>query len=117
VVSAGLAAAAIVAFSHIENEAFAASAAAMMVLNLLFGAWLWAPTSLGRQTRDEIAGYREFLQSVERPRLDTLLAADQPFTAGLDEHLSYVIALDHWGDKLTAAIAHVLDQEERELRR
>jgi hypothetical protein len=118
-VSAGLAVAAIIAFSHMTTGAFAVSAAAMLVLNLLFGTWLRAPTSLGRQTLEEIAGYREFLQSVERPRLDTLLNADQPFTAGLDEHLGYVIALDvrdHWGDKLTTAIAHVLDQEERALR-
>ncbi len=115
-VSAGLAVAAIVTFSHMENAAFAATAAAMLVINLLFGTWLRAPTALGRQALEEIAGYRDFLQSVERPRLDALLAGDQCFTTGIDEHLGYIIALDvrdHWGDKLTAAIDRVLEQEDR----
>ena len=115
-VSAGLGVIGIAVFSQMANEAFAFSAIAMLVLNLAFGVLLRAPTSVGRQTLDEIAGYREFLQSVERLRLDPMTAADQPFMAGLDEHLGYVIALDvrdHWGDKLTKAIDDVLRKEDR----
>lgn len=118
-VSGGLAVAGIVVFSHIANQAFAVSAVAMLALNLLFGVRLRAPTSLGRQTLDEIAGYREFLESVERPVLDALTADGKSLAARIDEHLGYLIALDvrdHWGDKLTTSIVQVLDQEERSLR-
>jgi hypothetical protein len=115
VVSAGLAAVVAVIFFHMMNQAFAITGAAVLVINLLFGAWLRAPTSLGRRTLDEIAGYREFLQSVERPVLDAAMHPQQSCFEG-DEHLGYVIALDvrdDWGDKLTAAISRVIDQEER----
>ena len=113
--SAGLAIILTVVLFQWTNGAFAVFAAATLVINLLFGTWLRAPTPLGRQTLDEIAGYREFLESVERPILDAMSATDQTIT-GVDEHLGYVIALDvrdHWGDKLTSAIAQVMDQEER----
>ena len=113
--SAGLAIILAVVLFQWTNEVFAVFAAATLVINLLFGTWLRAPTPLGRQTLDKIAGYREFLESVERPVLDAMTATDQT-SAAVDEHLGYVIALDvrdHWGDKLTSAIAQVMDQEER----
>jgi len=100
------------------DQAFAIAATAMLTISLVFGVKLQAPTALGRQALDEIAGYIAYLQSVECLRLDRLTAPDQPF--GANEHLRYVIALDvrdHWGDNLTSAIDHVLKQEARELAR
>ena len=106
------------ALSDNTSREFALPTTLMLVTTLVFGARLRGPTAEGRKVLDDIAGYREFLQTVERPRLDRLAAADQPFTAALDEHLGYLIALDvrhHWGDQLTSAIAHVLQEEKREL--
>ncbi len=115
VMSAVLAVIMAAVFSRIMDAALGITAAAIVVINLLFGVWLRAPTTVGKRTLDEIAGYREFLESVERPVMDRMARAEQSGEFAGDEHLAYLIALDvrdDWGDKLTAAISHVIAQEE-----
>ena len=78
---------------------------AVVVLNVVWACLLKAPTRLGRERLDELAGYRRFLVSVEQDRMNRLNAPDAPPTV-LAEHLPYAIALDvkeAWGDHLTDA--------------
>jgi hypothetical protein len=75
--------------------------ATMIALNSIFTPLLRTPTREGILLRAKIAGYREFLQSVARERLDRLAREGHDPTA--DEHLAYAIALDvdeSWGDAL-----------------
>jgi len=85
------------------SPAFAATILALLLVNLGWAPFLKYTTPLGRKTLDEIAGFRAFLESVERDRLEKLnLAGESP--QHLDDCLSYAIALEvreAWGDHLT----------------
>jgi len=77
---------------------------AFLLVNLGWGPFLKQVTPLGRKTLDEIAGFRAFLESVERDRLAKLLPVDET-TQSLDSYVSYAIALEirePWGDHLAA---------------
>jgi Predicted membrane protein (DUF2207) len=83
------------------SPAFAIIVAALLVVNLV-----WAPqrkrqTPKGRQILYEIAGFRLFLEKVEKDRLDKLNSDEAPQM--LEEHMAYTIALEvqqAWGDHL-----------------
>lgn len=82
--------------------AFAITLAALLLVNLLWGPRLKRRTPQGRQLLDEIAGFRLFLDKVEKDRLDKLNSVEEPAEM-LDEHLPYAIALEvreAWGDHL-----------------
>lgn len=84
------------------SPSFAVMIAAFLLVNLGWGPWLKRRTPQGRQMLDQIAGFRKFLEEVERDRLDKLNPADEA-PQMLDEHLAYAIALDvkeAWGDHL-----------------
>jgi hypothetical protein len=84
------------------SPAFAIMLAALLLVNLGWGPWLKRRTPQGRQVLDEIAGFRLFLEKVEKDRLDRLNTAQQAPEI-LDEHLPYAIALEvreAWGDHL-----------------
>ena len=76
----------------------------LTLVNLGWGPFLKYTTPLGRKTLDEIAGFRAFLESVERDRLEKLNPAHESPQA-LEEYLPYAIALEvteAWGDHLSA---------------
>jgi hypothetical protein len=82
--------------------AFALMLAGLMLVNLVWGPRLKRRTVLGRQMLDLIAGFRLFLEKVEKDRLDKLNSAGEAPEL-LDVHLSYAIALEireAWGDHL-----------------
>jgi hypothetical protein len=82
--------------------AFALMLAGLMLVNLAWGPRLKRRTVQGRQVLDQIAGFRLFLEKVEKDRLDKLNAPDDAPEV-LDEHLSYAVALEvreAWGDHL-----------------
>jgi hypothetical protein len=87
-----------------SNE-FAAMLAAVVLIHLVFGPLMKAPTRKGRETLDWIEGYRQFLASVEQDRLERL-NDPQSAPALLNAALPYAIALDleqAWGDHLSGA--------------
>ncbi len=82
--------------------AFALMLAGLMLVNLVWVPRMKRRTVQGRQILDQIAGFRLFLEEVEKDRLDKLNAAGEA-PEMLDEHLSYAIALEvkeAWGDHL-----------------
>jgi Predicted membrane protein (DUF2207) len=76
--------------------------AALLLVNLFWGPQLKSRTARGQQVLDQIAGFRSFLEKVEKDRLDRLNAADETPQL-LDDYLAYAIALEvkeAWGDHL-----------------
>jgi FtsH-binding integral membrane protein len=84
------------------SPVFSMMIAALLLVNLAWGPQLKRRTPQGRQILDEIAGFRLFLEKVEKDRLDKLNSANEaPQT--LDKNLPYAIALEvreAWGDHL-----------------
>jgi len=81
---------------------FAITLAALLLVNLVWGPQLKRRTAQGRQILDEIAGFRLFLEKVEKDRLDKLNSAGETPEL-LDEQLPFAIALEvreAWGDHL-----------------
>jgi hypothetical protein len=76
---------------------------AFLLINLGWGPRMRRKSPLGRQVFDQIAGFRQFLQTVDQDRLDRLNpSADAP--QDLDRFLPYAIALEvkeAWGDHLS----------------
>ena len=84
------------------SPAFAIMIAALLITNLAWGPRLKRRTAQGREVLDQIAGFRLFLEKVERDRLDRLNPAGETPQL-LDAHLPYAIALEvreAWGDHL-----------------
>jgi Predicted membrane protein (DUF2207) len=92
--------------AHSSTWVFAAVLVSVVVLNVVWACLLRAPTELGRRTLDEIAGFRQFLASVELERLRQL--NDPRFSPSLlNEFLPYAVALDlkePWGDEFAASM-------------
>lgn len=81
---------------------FALMVPALIGVNLIWGPQLKRRTEQGQKILDDIAGFRLFLEKVEKDRLDKLNAAGEA-PEMLDEHLAYAIALEvreAWGDHL-----------------
>jgi len=84
------------------SPAFAIMIAALLITNLAWGPQLKRRTAQGREILDQIAGFRLFLEKVEKDRLDRLNPAGETPQL-LDAHLPYAIALEvreAWGDHL-----------------
>jgi hypothetical protein len=84
------------------SPAFSIMVAALLLINLVWGPQLKRRTPQGRRILDQIAGFRLFLEKVEKDRLDKLNSAGEA-PEMLDEHLPYAIALEvreAWGDHL-----------------
>jgi Predicted membrane protein (DUF2207) N-terminal domain/Predicted membrane protein (DUF2207) C-terminal domain len=85
--------------------AYALSLLALVFINLAAFPALKRLTPLGRQTLEQIEGFRQFLQKVEQDRMQRLTAAD-PQSAASSEFMPYAIALEvrePWGDHLAEA--------------
>ena len=85
--------------------AYALSLAALVGINIAAFPALKRLTPRGRQMREQIEGFRMFLEKVEQDRMQRLTAAD-PHAAAASEFLPYAIALEvreAWGDHLAEA--------------
>ena len=85
--------------------AYALSIAALVFINIAAFPALKRLTPRGRQTLDEIEGFRIFLERVEQDRMRRMSAADQLAGSSM-EFLPYAIALEvrePWGDHLAEA--------------
>ncbi len=84
---------------------FAVMLVAFLLINLGWWPQLRRKSPLGRQTTDQIAGFRQFLLKTEQDRLDRIRAPED-VDQDLARHLPYAIALEvkeAWGDDLTQA--------------
>ncbi|MGA8145922.1 MAG: DUF2207 domain-containing protein [Candidatus Acidiferrales bacterium] len=87
------------------SPAFALMVAALALVNLIWAPFLKRMTPEGRATLDAIEGFRQFLESVERDRLERL-SSSAAAPAAEAEYLPYAIALEvreAWGDHLAEA--------------
>ena len=85
--------------------AYALSLLALVFINLAAFPALKRLTPQGRQTLEQIEGFRLFLQKVEQDRMQRLTVAD-PHSAAASEFMPYAIALEvreAWGDHLAEA--------------
>jgi hypothetical protein len=84
------------------SPAFSMSIVALIAFNLIWGPLLKRRTARGRDAMDQIAGFRLFLEKVEKDRLEKLNPVDEQLQL-MDAHLPYAIALEvreAWGDHL-----------------
>jgi predicted membrane protein DUF2207 len=87
------------------SPAYAVSLAALVAINIAAFPALKRLTPLGRQTLEQIEGFRMFLEKVEQDRLQRLSGADGQAGAAF-EFMPYAIALEvreAWGDHLAEA--------------
>ena len=88
-----------------SSPQFIAALCCALVINVTFGSIMKTLTSKGREMMDYLAGYRQYLVSVESDRMNRMNAPTTPL-ALLNEHLPYAIALDvkeNWGDHFSDA--------------
>ncbi len=89
-----------------SNPVFAVALVAVVVLNAAFISLLRRMTPVGRQRREQLLGFRQFLETVELDRFNRV--NDPRLTpALLNDYLAYAIALDlkeGWGDHLSSAL-------------
>lgn len=81
---------------------FAGVTEAMILMNTFLPSCLRNYTAEGRRVRDEIEGFRRFLEGTEQDRLQRMNPAGKPVRMDL-EFVPYAIALDlreAWGDEL-----------------
>jgi len=65
----------------------------LVILNVFFGHYMKAPTKEGRRIQDEIEGFRMFLTTAEKDRLQALFPKDSVPTI-YERFLPYALALD-----------------------
>jgi uncharacterized membrane protein len=84
--------------------AFLAGAAAL--LNLIFYNLLKAPTLLGRKVLDKIEGFKIYLSTAEKERLNYIVPADETPEV-FEKYLPYALALDveqEWAEKFSSIL-------------
>jgi hypothetical protein len=82
-------------------------AALPIIVTFCFWFWLTAPTQLGREMLDGIAGYRLYLSVAESDRLNAAGRVPEITEALFEEHLPYAMALrveDEWTEKFEAKL-------------
>jgi hypothetical protein len=98
------------ALQNVELMMAGAAALLIVLLNLLFFTLMKAPTTLGRELLDEIAGFRMFLATAEHDRMKM---ADAPEMSEhlYAEHLPYALAMDlelAWSDRFSALLKRAI---------
>jgi hypothetical protein len=97
------------------SVSYAAMVGALLVVNLACAPQLKRKTKLGRELLDQIEGFRQFLEKVERDQMNRLNPAGESST-DLDRFIPYAIALEvqeAWGDRLAQTfLASVVVAEE-----
>ena len=81
-----------------QTHYFWAVIAALIVMNLAFLYFMPAPTRKGQKIRQEIAGFKLYLETAEKQKLNAVeVGSDQPLPMSKDQYeafLPYAIALD-----------------------
>jgi uncharacterized membrane protein YgcG len=97
-------------FAQPATRAIGVAVLAIILLNISFGALLFAPTPLGRKAADDLAGFRHYLEVAESERMN--LPGKPDFTTDLFERfLPYAIGLGvekPWARALDAHLARGL---------
>ncbi|MCB9993335.1 MAG: DUF2207 domain-containing protein [Hyphomicrobiaceae bacterium] len=82
------------------------AAISIILINVVFAFLMRAPTVLGRQVMDQIDGFKLYLETAEKNRLDFIEEPD--FTiARFEEILPYAVALgveQKWSDRMTGEL-------------
>lgn len=103
-------------FSNPASVAMALAAFALVLLNLVFAALMFAPTPKGREVADAVAGFRLYLSVAEAERMN--LPGRPDFSTELFErYLPYAVGLGvekPWSKALDAHLARSLSSESRQ---
>jgi len=76
---------------------------------------LKAPTRAGREVMDEIEGFKKYLATAEKNRLNTLGTIDEQLLL-FEKYLPYALALDvdqAWSEKFSAALDAAVQDPDR----
>jgi predicted membrane protein DUF2207 len=101
---------ALIYFTLGTNHGFVLALLVSVMLNSWFFFIMRAPTALGRDTRRQLAGFREFLLRVEQDRLDRMNTPAERAEL-MNRFLPYAIALgvrESWGDTMAAALSNAI---------
>ena len=102
---------ALIYFTALGNyHGFVLAVLVSVLLNSVFFFIMRAPTALGRATRQQLAGFREFLLRVEQDRLDRMNTPAERAEL-MNRFLPYAIALgvrEGWGDTMAAALSNAI---------
>ncbi len=105
-----------IAFATASNElALTLLLASLVAINLLFYFLLKAPTRLGRKVMDEIEGFKKYLATAERNRLQTLGSIDQQLLL-FEKYLPYALALDvaqEWSENFSETLEQAAQEPGR----
>ena len=108
-----------IAFATASNElALTLLLASLVAINLLFYFLLKAPTRLGREVMDEIEGFKKYLATAEKHRLQTLGSLDQQLLL-FEKYLPYALALDvaqEWCENFNEALEQAAQEPGRHYR-
>ncbi|MEK9785284.1 MAG: DUF2207 domain-containing protein, partial [Gammaproteobacteria bacterium] len=89
---------------------------AMLIgINVLFYFLLKAPTRAGREVMDEIEGFKKYLATAEKNRLNTLGSVDEQLLL-FEKYLPYALALDvdqAWSEKFSTALNEAAQDPDR----
>ena len=86
--------------------------AALFIFNLVFFRLLKAPTRLGRDVMDEIEGFRKYLATAEKNRLNILGSIDEQLLL-FEKYLPYALALDvaqEWSEHFSETLAQAAQE-------
>jgi uncharacterized membrane protein YgcG len=89
--------------------------ATLFIFNLVFFRLLKAPTRLGRDVMDEIEGFRKYLATAEKNRLNTLGSIDEQLLL-FEKYLPYALALDvaqEWSEHFSETLAQAAQEPGR----
>jgi len=89
--------------------------AALIAINLIFYFLLKAPTRLGREVMDEIEGFKKYLATAEKNRLNTLGSVDEKLLL-FEKYLPYALALDvaqEWSENFSDTLAQAAQEPDK----
>ncbi len=96
-----------IAFALLSSNLIVVSILVLLVgVNFLFYALMKAPTRAGQKIIDEIEGFKKYLVTAEKNRLNTLGSIDQQLLL-FEKYLPYALALDvdqEWSEKFSDAL-------------
>jgi len=103
------------AFLNADSLAVILVWALLIGVNVLFYFLLKAPTRAGREVMDEIEGFKKYLATAEKNRLNTLGTIDEQLLL-FEKYLPYALALDvdqAWSEKFSAALDAAVQDPDR----
>ena len=103
------------AFLNADSLAVILVLALLIGVNVLFYFLLKAPTRAGREVMDEIEGFKKYLATAEKNRLNTLGTIDEQLLL-FEKYLPYALALDvdqAWSEKFSAALDAAVQDPDR----